>query len=272
MGTLVCFHAHPDDEAISTGGSMARAAAEGHRVVLVVATDGRHGEVPEDLGPDDTLQLLRRRETEASAAALGVARVEFLGYHDSGMTGWEANDHADSFWQADLDEAAGRLAAVMLNEQADVLTSYDWHGNYGHPDHVKVHRVVNRTKQLVAGELLGLRVFEATMNRDEMARQIAMMREMGADAFGTPEEPFDPNGPMDDGNPMGTPEAELTMRVDVSGYVAQKRRSIAAHASQVSDSSFFLQMPLDIFAIAFGTEWFIEHDAEPGLRPGWLFD
>ncbi len=272
MGTLVCFHAHPDDEAISTGGSMARAAAEGHRVVLVVATDGRHGEVPEDLGEDDTLQLRRRRETDGSAAALGVSRVEFLGYHDSGMTGWEANDHVDSFWQANLDEAAGRLAEILLQEQADVLTSYDWHGNYGHPDHVKVHRVANRTKQLVVDELLGLRVFEATMNRDEMARQIAMMRETGGDDLGSPEEPFDPNGPMDDGNPMGTPESELTMRVDVSGYVAQKRRAIAAHTSQVSDSSFFLQMPYEAFAIAFGTEWFIEHGVEPGLQPGWFFD
>ena len=272
MGTLVCFHAHPDDEAISTGGSMARAAAEGHRVVLVVATDGRHGEVPDDLADGELLEHRRRRETDASAAALGISRVEFLPYHDSGMTGWDANDHDNSFLMAGLDEAAGLLAKLLLEERADVLTSYDWHGNYGHPDHVKVHQVANRTKQLVADELTGLRVFEATMNRDEMVRQIAMLREMGADDFGTPEEPFDPNGPMDDGNPMGTPEAELTMRVDVSEYVGQKRRSIAAHASQVSDSSFFVQMPDEVFAVAFGTEWFIEHGVESGLRLGWFFD
>ena len=121
MGTLVCFHAHPDDEAISTGGSMARAAAEGHRVVLVVATDGRHGEVPDDLADGELLEHRRRRETDASAAALGISRVEFLPYHDSGMTGWDANDHDNSFLMAGLDEAAGLLAKILLEERADVL-------------------------------------------------------------------------------------------------------------------------------------------------------
>ena len=106
MGTLVVFHAHPDDEAIATGGSMARAHAEGHRVVLVVATDGEHGEVPDDLADGETLADRRRAETERSAAALGVDRVVWLGYADSGMTGWDANDNEQSFWRADVDEAA----------------------------------------------------------------------------------------------------------------------------------------------------------------------
>ena len=109
MGTLVVFHAHPDDEAIATGGSMARAHAEGHRVVLVVATDGEHGEVPDDLADGETLADRRRAETERSAAALGVDRLVWLGYADSGMTGWEANLDEESFWKADVDEAAGRL-------------------------------------------------------------------------------------------------------------------------------------------------------------------
>ena len=151
-----------------------------------------------------------------SAEALGIDRVVFLGYTDSGMTGWDQNDHDHSFFQADLDEAAGRLAAVLREESADVLTIYDWHGNYGHPDHVKVYQVGCRAEELLAAELPGLRVFEATMNRDEMRRQFAMMREAGDEAFG-PEDDFDPDGPMDDGNPMGTPEAELTMVVDVVG-------------------------------------------------------
>ena len=133
MGTLVCFHAHPDDEAISTGGTIAQAAAEGHRVVLVVATNGDHGEVPDDLAPGETLVDRRRTETAASAAALGIDRVVWLGYTDSGMTGWEQNADPNSFMQADVDEAAGRLAEVLREEQADVLTTYDWHGNYGHP-------------------------------------------------------------------------------------------------------------------------------------------
>ncbi len=109
MGTLVCLHAHPDDEAISTGGTMARAAAEGHRVVLVVATNGDHGEVPDDLAEGETLVDRRRVETDRSASALGVDRVVWLGYADSGMTGWGQNGDPDNFHQADVDEAAARL-------------------------------------------------------------------------------------------------------------------------------------------------------------------
>lgn len=273
----VFFHAHPDDEAIATGGTMARAHAEGHRVVLVVATDGAHGEVPDDLAEGETLADRRRAETAGSAAALGIDRVEFLGYRDSGMTGWDGNEDPDSFWRAELDAAAARLAKVLSDEDADVLTIYDWHGGYGHPDHIQVHRVGKRAAELVAAERPGLRVLESTMNRDEMRRGLEMASEMGAD-FG-PEgddgEVFDPNGPMDDGNPMGTPEAEITLAVDVTGFIGRKREALTAHRSQVSDQSFFLKMPEEMFAHAFGKEWYIEHDRVPepsGPRIGWLFE
>lgn len=275
MATLVCFHAHPDDEAIATGGTMARAAADGHRVVLVVATDGLHGEVPGDLTPGETLADRRRDETMASAAALGIHRVEFLDYTDSGMTGWETNGYEHAFANVDVDEAATRLVGLLVEEQADVLTIYDWHGGYGHPDHIQVHRVGCRAEELVAERLPGLRVLESTMNRDEMRRGIEMAKEAGLDDFGPDaddEGEFDPDGPMDDGNPMGTPETELTLGVDVSGFLEHKRASIRAHASQVSDSSFFVSMPDEFFAQAFGREWFIEHDREPGLRMGWVFE
>jgi LmbE family N-acetylglucosaminyl deacetylase len=274
MGTLVCFHAHPDDEAIATGGSIARAHAEGHRVVLVVATDGAFGEIPDDLADGQTLPDRRRRETDVSAAALGIDRVEFLGYADSGMTGWKENENPACFFQADLDEAAGRLASILADEHADVLTSYDWHGNYGHPDHVQVHRVANRAEELLAGRVPGLRVLEATMNRDAMKVMVALAAESGAD-FGPERDDGDtwnPDDPMDDDNPMGTPEAELTMEVDVSAYVLQKRAAIRAHASQVTDSSFFMQMPEEVFEVAFGREWFVEHGVAPGMARGWFFD
>jgi LmbE family N-acetylglucosaminyl deacetylase len=277
MSTLVCFHAHPDDEAIATGGTMARASADGHRVVLVVATDGAFGEVPDDLAAGETLADRRRRETEGSAAALGIHRVVELGYGDSGMTGWEANADPASFWRADVDQAAARLAEVLREESADVLTIYDWHGGYGHPDHIQVHRVGKRAAELVADDLPVLRVLESTMNRDEMRRGLEMAGEMGADfgPDGDDGESFDPDGPMDDGNPMGTPESEITLGVDVTGFIAQKRAALTAHRSQVSDQSFFLQMPPEMFAHAFGREWFIEHDRTPepgGPRSGWLFD
>jgi LmbE family N-acetylglucosaminyl deacetylase len=240
---------------------MARAVDEGHRVVLVVATNGDHGEVPDDLAPRETLVDRRRRETDASAAVLGIHRVVWLDYADSGMTGWEQNADPRSFHQAPLDEAAERLAAILRDEQADVLTVYDWHGGYGHPDHIKVHHVGHR-----AAELAGTpKVFESTMNRDAISRMMNLMSD-------DQQQEFDPEGPSDDGNPFGTPEAELTHEVDVRAWVAQKRQSIACHQSQVSDSSFFLSMPDEAFAVAFGTEWFIEKGAPAGVRPGWLFE
>ena len=272
MRTLVFFHAHPDDEAIATGGSMARASDEGQRVVLVVATNGDHGELPDDLGPDETLVDRRRVETMRSAEVLGVQRVVWLGYKDSGMTGWEQNADPESFASAPLEEAAERLAAVLRDESADVLTIYDWHGGYGHPDHIKVHQVGQRAAALAGTPA----VFEATMNRDAFVRMIEAARATGEPMPGeTPDGPiddFDPNGPADDGNPFGTPEAELTHAVDVSRWVERKRASIACHRSQVTDSSFFLQMPHEQFALAFGTEWYVKQGDPPGVRADWLLE
>jgi LmbE family N-acetylglucosaminyl deacetylase len=266
MGTLVCFHAHPDDEVITTGGTIARAAAAGHRVVLVMATNGDHGEVPDDLGPDESLVDRRRAETEAAARVLGADRIVWLGYTDSGMTGWEQNHDPSSFHRADPDEAGARLAGVLREEAADALTIYDWHGVYGHPDHVAIHRV-----GLVAARLVPeVRVLEATMNRDAFVRAIEAAREHGAVPTDGEEE-FDPSAPADDGNPMGMPESELTLAVDVTGYLDVKREAMRCHRSQIEDTSFFLQMSDDAFAVSFGVEWFIEHDVEPPLREGWIF-
>jgi len=264
MGTLVCFHAHPDDESISTGGTLARASAEGHRVVVVIATNGEYGEVPEDLAEGETLVDRRRAETARSAAALGVHRVAWLGYKDSGMTGWDQNSDPESFLQAPVEEAATKLADILREEQADVLTVYDWHGNYGHPDHIKVNIVGHRAAEMVGVD----RVFEATMNRDHIIRMVEAAREAGA-LFG---EDFDPNAGADDGNPLGMLESELTHAVDVSAYLTAKRESLRAHRSQITDTSFFLEMPDEAFDQSFGTEWFILKGAEPGLRPGWLFE
>jgi LmbE family N-acetylglucosaminyl deacetylase len=266
MGTLVCFHAHPDDESISTGGSLARASAEGHRVVVVIATNGDYGEIPDDLAEGETLVDRRRTETARSAAVLGVHRVEWLGYKDSGMTGWEQNSDPSSFLQAPVDEAAERLAAILREESADVVTVYDWHGNYGHPDHIKVHTVGHR-----AADLAGIdKVFEATMNRDHIVRMMETARQAGAPI--SEMDDFDPNGAADDGNPFGMTEAEITHAVDVSAHLQAKRESLRAHRSQITDTSFFLEMPAEAFAAAFGIEWFIEKGAEPGVRSGWLFE
>src|SRR6267378_2617782 len=169
MATLVSFHAHPDDEAIPTGGALAKAADAGHRVVIVFATRGEHGEVAEGF-LDEGEELWQRREQECrrSADVLGAARVEFLGFVDSGMMGTPENDAPSSFWQADVDEAAKRLATILEDEGADVLTVYDEHGVYGHPDHIQVHRVGVR-----AAEIAGTKnVFESTINRDHIRRMM----------------------------------------------------------------------------------------------------
>ncbi len=265
MGTLVCLHAHPDDECISTGGTIARAAAEGHRVVLVVATNGDHGEVPADLAAGETLVERRRKETLASAATLGVHRVEWLGYEDSGMTGWAQNANSGAFMNADLDEAATRLATILREEDADVFTCYDWHGGYGHPDHVMVHKVGHRAAEIVGT----VKLYEATMNRDRMRALISMAREMGMIPEG--EDDFDPDGPADDGHPMGSTEQEITIGVDIQKYAPLKRKAMSCHASQLSDSGFFLAMDEERFTMAFGHEWFIDPAVGGPVRDGWLF-
>ncbi|NBO68183.1 MAG: PIG-L family deacetylase [Actinobacteria bacterium] len=126
MATLVCFHAHPDDECLATGGTIARASAEGHRVVLVVATDGAYGEVPQDLEPGETLADRRAKEVAASAKVLGVARLEMFGYKDSGMTGWSQNSDPAAFINADVETAAQKLAKILQEEKADATTIYDY--------------------------------------------------------------------------------------------------------------------------------------------------
>ncbi|HEY7593329.1 MAG TPA: PIG-L family deacetylase [Actinophytocola sp.] len=262
MATMVTFHAHPDDECIACGGVMRKAYEEGHRVVLVVATRGEVGEVPDGfLADDEELWERRVKETHAAADILGAARVEFLGYVDSGMMGEPTNDAPGTFWTADVEEAAGRLAAILREENAEVLTVYDDHGTYGHPDHIQVHRVGMR-----AAELAGTpRVFQATINRDHVRRgREEAMRQAG-------EQPSEDADVPDLGEDFGTAEADLTTAVDVSRYVTYKRQAMRAHASQISEESFFLALPDEPFARAFGTEWFIHVGAPPGIAESDLF-
>jgi LmbE family N-acetylglucosaminyl deacetylase len=261
MATLVTFHAHPDDESIAMGGVMAKAADDGHRVVLVVATRGEHGEVEEGfLDPGEELWRRRERETLASAEILGAQRVEFLGYVDSGMMGTPENDLPGSFWQADVEEAAARLAAIVTEEEADVLTIYDEHGQYGHPDHIQVYRVGLR-----AAELAGTRrLYMSTINRDQVKRSFAELADSGE------EVPEDIDSDFLD--TLGVPEERITTTVDVRPWLAKKRASMAAHASQISETSFFLAMAPEQFERGFGHEWFIRCDAEPGLVETDLFE
>ena len=149
MATIVFFHAHPDDEAIATAGTMAALSDAGHRVVLVTATRGELGEIPEGLlAEGESLADRRRAELTEACRVLGVARQTYLDYLDSGMAGEATNDRPGSFAAADVDEAAAALAGILTEETADVLVTYDEHGGYGHPDHVQVHRVGMRAAAL----------------------------------------------------------------------------------------------------------------------------
>ena len=258
MATMVNFHAHPDDEAIATAGTMMKAVDEGHRVVLVVATRGEQGEpAPGALQPGETLGERRAAETLDAADIIGAHRVEFLGYEDSGMAGEEANNNPASFWQADFDEAVERLVRILAEESADVLTVYDDHGGYGHPDHIQVHRVGMEAARKAGVE----KVFQATMNRTQILRQMAEV-----ESFAEAMEDIDVERAeriKDEG--FGTEEAAITHAVDVRLYLARKRAAMLAHASQITVDSFFGSMTDEQFADAFATEWFVA----PGeLRAG----
>ncbi len=254
MTTLVVLHAHPDDEAIATSGTMAKAKAAGHRVVLVVATRGELGEVPDDLRADETLADRRTTETLASAALIGADRVEFLGYRDSGMEDDPRINDAGTFHSADLEEAAQRLAVILRDEHADILIGYDERGNYLHPDHVKVHHVGARASELANTPA----VFEATMNRDFIW---AIMQRQRDEIPKEMQEEMSRGAETIEAFNLGMREWQITHRVEVSEYVALKKSAMMAHASQIGEQSFFLQMPNDAFATSFGYEWFIERGA-----------
>ncbi len=273
--TLVCFHAHPDDEALLTAGVMAAASAAGHRVVLVVATRGEVGRVAGDfLADGEALADRRWHELARSALELGVRRLEWLGYRDSGSddptdtTDRGAADPAQRFVHADVEVAAARLAEILAEEHADVLTTYDPNGGYGHPDHVQVHRVGQR-----AGELAGTPiVLEATINRDLIRMGADLAESLG---FELPPE-FSP----DSFDHWYTPADELTHAVDVRAHLAAKRASMEAHASQAtgadpgSTRSFgsFLSLPPDYFELAFGTECFVDRRRAAGIAATDVFE
>jgi LmbE family N-acetylglucosaminyl deacetylase len=261
MATLVALHAHPDDECILQSGSLSRAVDAGHRVVVAYATGGELGQVPEGLlAPGEELAERRRVEAARSAEATGVHRVVWLGYRDSGMKGTPGNDDPACFWRADVEAAAAQVADLLREEAADVLTIYDVNGNYGHPDHVQVHRVGSR-----AAELAGTRqVLELTFNRDTVRAMMAEARAAGADVV----EDFD----VDDPDVVfGMPDEAITTRVDVVPWLDRKRAAMEAHASQVGDTGMFLAMPPEAFVKVLGVEFYIRQGVPPGHRDDDLF-
>lgn len=248
MTTLVFLHAHPDDEALLTAGTMARAAAEGHRVVLAVATDGAAGLTSADFRDD--LAGVRARELERSVKILGTARLETWGYADSGLTG----DQPGGFAAGDLDDQVARLVSLVEAEQADVLVGYDPSGGYGHPDHLRVHAVARGAAAQIRARRR-LRHFEATLPREPIAGAVRTAARVRL----TPPE-FDPT----EFDRAWTPRKKITHRVDVRAYADAKRASMAAHASQAAadDAARTLgvltRLPGPAYRLLLGTEYFVE--------------
>ncbi|MEV5325248.1 PIG-L deacetylase family protein [Nonomuraea fastidiosa] len=264
--TAVFFHAHPDDEALLTAGTMAKLAAEGHRVVLVVATAGERGLA--DMEPGEALGETRLRELYESAALLGCARVECLGYGDSGLSpqGGVADERPDNaFIDADTEEAAKALAAILQEERADLLTIYDPAGGYGHPDHVQVHRVGRRAAKIAGTKI----VLEATVNRDPLLRLLRLAGKFYR---------FPPEFDIRTFESAYSPGEVITHRVNVRRYAKQKRASMAAHASQATGGdtdrtlAVMLKVPRLLYRYVFGTEWYVRRDLPPGTRLRHPFD
>ncbi|MFD6951958.1 MULTISPECIES: N-acetyl-1-D-myo-inositol-2-amino-2-deoxy-alpha-D-glucopyranoside deacetylase [unclassified Nocardiopsis] len=238
---LMMVHAHPDDESIVTGATLAKYAAEGAGVTLVTCTLGEEGEViPPDLAHlasdrEDTLGEYRIGELDKACLALGVRDHRFLGgpgrYRDSGMMGAPGNDHPRAFWGADVEEAAARLAEIVREVRPHVLVSYDEHGGYGHPDHVQAHRITRRAftraaDRSVPGTPWQVRkLYAIAQPVSRIEESIARLNEEAG--------PFTPPARVSD-IARGTPDTAVTTRVDATGHWAAKALAMRSHATQIT--------------------------------------
>jgi len=259
MPGLLAFHAHPDDESISMGGTLADYASRGVPVTVVTATRGEAGEIH---NRDDAVEVrprlgeIREAEQRAACAILGVDDVEFLGFRDSGMMGTPDNGHRDSFWGADFMDAVGRLVRVIRSRRPDVVTAYDPFGGYGHPDHIQVHRV--GTAAFFASADYGrfplepgeqpwqpARLYWATWSRERMRRaRRQMATDLGAD--GEPEEPS-----------SGTLPEHITTRRDVAAFIERKQSALLSHDTQFPSDSWVRTLSDERLSEFLGEEVFV---------------
>jgi LmbE family N-acetylglucosaminyl deacetylase len=272
--TLLAVHAHPDDESSSTGGVLARYAAEGVRTVLVTCTNGELGDGPGGVKPGApghdpaTVAKTRLAELEAAGAILGLTHLELLGYHDSGMPDWEYKDWPGVFCNVAVDDAAARLAALFDHYQPDVVVTYDDDGAYNHPDHVHANRVT-----MAAVEKTGIpkKVYFTALRRSDWEGLRQALEDLGVELPQLTEP--DPEWIKR----MDALEARVTTTVDITPFVSRKRAALGSHASQIEES-FFSKLPDEAFGKMFARESFIrafdvtgatvpEDDLFAGLRP-----
>ncbi|WP_028639084.1 N-acetyl-1-D-myo-inositol-2-amino-2-deoxy-alpha-D-glucopyranoside deacetylase [Nocardioides sp. URHA0032] len=273
---LLLVHAHPDDESIGQGATMAKYAAEGRGVTLVTCTGGEMGEilVPElanlAADQDDRLGEHRRGELADAMKELGVTDHRYLGgfgtYRDSGMK-WHEDGHAvpaddiheNAFWNADLTEAANHLVAVIREVRPQVLVTYDQFGGYGHPDHIQAHRVATYAAALAAvpsyrkdlGEPWDIaKIYWGAMSESRMRAGLRALRDAGDT---TSFEGMDPDGPLPH---FVTPDQDLAAVVDATDHVEQKLAAMRAHATQIAMDGPFFALSNNLGSVAWGLEFF----------------
>ncbi|MGO8877254.1 MAG: PIG-L family deacetylase [Acidimicrobiales bacterium] len=249
----MAVHAHPDDEASSTGGILAKYVGEGVKTVLVTCTNGELGNAPDGSAPgepghdEELVRAHRREELENSRRLLGITDLELLGYHDSGMMGWPQNDEPGAFWQTPVEDAAARLAGLMDKYQPDVVVTYDENGFYGHPDHIQAHRI---TVAATAATGIPKKLYYPVIPLSAMEGFVEALRSAGV------EPPQEATDSID----FGTPDELIAAYIDVSAFAETKFRALEAHSSQ-TDNSFFLDLGLDLFTRLFSIEAYVRaHD------------
>jgi len=251
--TFMAVHAHPDDEASSTGGVLAKYSAEGIRTVLVTCTNGEFGDAPGQVKPgadghdEQAVAQIRLSELRESAKILGVTHLELLGYHDSGMPDWDYRNRPDAFCNVPQELVAARIVALIEQYQPQVVVSYDADGAYQHPDHVHAAR---SAAAAVASSGLPAKFYQIAMRRSSWRKVMEALRAAGEDV-----------GEWDEITPemikqMEEEEQRITTTVDISDVLDVKRNALLAHASQIADS-WFSKIPPDVAADAFGQENFI---------------
>ncbi len=256
--SLLLVHAHPDDESIGTGATMAKYAAEGARVTLVTCTLGELGEIiPPDLShllPDELGQH-RIVELDRACAALGVTDHRFLGgegrYRDSGMMGLPDNDDPRSFWQAGVDEAAAALAQIIDEVAATAIVTYDANGFYGHPDHIQAHRVTRRAHELTGGNA---RLYATAMPRSVLAQAV----ELPEDSW------FIANRDLS----VASDDDQVTTEIDATRYLDAKREAMRAHETQITVDGDFFALSNELGQRISATEYYTRLDGPlvPGSR------
>ena len=262
---LMAVHAHPDDESISTGGTLLKYAAEGVKTILVYGTRGEAGEIldPEFVPPAPQMSIedIRARELEKALKVLGVESTYFLGYRDSGIDVSSEDHHPNAFAHADLGEATARLVKIIRKARPHVIVTYNENGFYGHPDHIMANRVTLRAFDAAGDpEFPGAQDLEPWRPAKlyYTAVPVARLRLFYEMTLERGEEPgFDPEV-------LGTPEVELTTVIDIRGHLPQKLKALFSHKSQIGPDSFFKRIPEQWREEAFGFEYFV---CVKGCRP-----